>query len=34
MIRDGDNAGKVIVDVKGVLNRKDYSEAGYQYWRL
>ena len=34
MFANGDNAGKVIVDVKGVLNRKDYSEAGYQYWRL
>ena len=34
MFASGDNAGKVIVDVKGVLNRKDYSEAGYQYWRL
>ena len=34
MFANGDNSGKVIVDVKGVLNRKDYSEAGYQYWRL
>ena len=34
MFASGDNAGKVIVDVKGVLDRKTYSEAGYQYWRL
>lgn len=32
--RCGDNNGKVLVDVKGVLDRKTYSEAGYQYWRL
>ncbi len=25
---------KVIVDVKGILNRKDYENAGYNYWRL
>lgn len=30
----GDNSGKVLVDVKGVLDRKTYTEAGYQYWRL
>ncbi len=34
MFANGDNSGKVIVDVKGVLDRKTYSEAGYQYWRL
>lgn len=34
MFRSGDNGGKVLVDVKGVLDRKTYSEAGYQYWRL
>lgn len=34
MFANGDNSGKVIVDVKGVLDRKIYSEAGYQYWRL
>ena len=34
MFADGDNNGKVIVDVKGVLDRKTYTEAGYQYWRL
>lgn len=25
---------KIIIDVKGILNRKDYIEAGYDYWRL
>ncbi len=34
MFADGDNSGKVLVDVKGVLDRKTYTEAGYQYWRL
>ena len=27
-------AKKVLVDVKGLLNRKAYEEAGYEYWRL
>ena len=34
MFANGNNNGKVIVDVKGVLDRKTYTEAGYQYWRL
>lgn len=34
MFANGENSAKVIVDVKGVLDRKIYSEAGYQYWRL
>jgi len=25
---------KVLIDVKGALNRKEYEEAGYSYWRL
>ena len=25
---------KVLVDVKGMLDRKAYEEAGYEYWRL
>lgn len=28
------NGQKVIVDVKGLLNRKEYETAGYSYWRL
>ncbi len=34
MFANGNNSGKVIVDVKGVLDRKTYTDAGYQYWRL
>ena len=25
---------KIIIDVKGILNRKSYEDAGYTYWRL
>jgi UDP-N-acetyl-D-galactosamine dehydrogenase len=25
---------KVLIDVKGLLNRKEYEAAGYSYWRL
>lgn len=25
---------KVLLDLKGLLNRKDYEAAGYSYWRL
>lgn len=25
---------KVLSDIKGILNRKEYEEAGYTYWRL
>lgn len=29
------NGGKkVLVDIKGILNRKKYENAGYNYWRL
>ncbi len=28
------NNDKVIIDVKGILNRKEYQNAGYIYWRL
>ncbi len=34
MFANGDNCTKVLIDVKGVLDRKTYTEAGYQYWRL
>ncbi len=34
MFKSGENGSKVLIDVKGVLDRKTYSEAGYQYWRL
>ncbi len=29
-----DNSEKVLIDVKGVLDRKEYEAAGYCYWRL
>ena len=25
---------RVLVDIKGLLNRKEYEDAGYRYWRL
>lgn len=25
---------KVMIDIKGLLNRKEYEDAGYSYWRL
>lgn len=28
------NAPKVLLDLKGLLNRKAYEQAGYAYWRL
>lgn len=27
-------APKILIDVKGILNRQDYEQAGYCYWRL
>ena len=29
-----DNKVKVLADIKGLLNRKDYSEESFSYWRL
>ena len=25
---------KVLLDIKGLLDRKEYEAAGYNYWRL
>ena len=25
---------KILIDIKGILNRKEYENAGYEYWRL
>ncbi len=33
-IKTSDNRKKVLIDVKGMLNRKDILDAGYRYWRL
>lgn len=29
-----DSNKKVLIDVKGILNKKEYEDAGYYYWRL
>lgn len=29
-----DNGKRVLLDIKGLLDRKEYEEAGYNYWRL
>ena len=34
MFKSGDNSTKVLADIKGLLNRKEYEAAGYNYWRL
>lgn len=31
---DCPNSEKVLIDVKGILDRKEYEAAGYCYWRL
>lgn len=32
--RDVPNEYRVLIDVKGLLDRKEYEAAGYRYWRL
>ena len=34
MFRVGDNVSRVLADIKGVLDRREYESAGYCYWRL
>ena len=34
MFKPGDNGKKVLADIKGLLDRKQYEAAGYKYWRL
>jgi UDP-N-acetyl-D-galactosamine dehydrogenase len=34
MFKTGDNSKKVLVDIKGLLDRREYEAAGYNYWRL
>ena len=34
MFKSGDNGNKVLSDIKGLLNRKEYENLGYNYWRL
>ena len=28
------NKQKIIIDVKGVLDKNEYTDLGYTYWRL
>lgn len=34
MFKSGENNRKVLLDIKGILDRKEYETAGYKYWRL
>lgn len=34
MFKKESNGNKVIIDIKGILDRKEYKQAGYKYWRL
>lgn len=34
LYKPGSNGHKILIDVKGQLNRKNVLAAGYQYWRL
>ncbi len=34
MFRDGDDAEKVLVDVKGLYRTEDFKKSGMQWWRL
>lgn len=32
--KEGSNYSKVLIDIKGILDRKEYESVGYRYWRL
>lgn len=34
LYKDAPNQNKVLLDIKGLLDRKEYEAAGYKYWRL
>ncbi len=34
MFKDGPNENKVLLDIKGILDRKEYEASGFRYWRL
>lgn len=34
LFKDVPNDKKVLLDIKGLLDRKEYEKAGYNYWRL
>ena len=34
LLKKGKNSNKVVVDIKGLLDRKETEKEGYKYWRL
>lgn len=34
MFKEDSNENKVLLDIKGILERKEYESAGFRYWRL
>lgn len=34
LFKNAPNENKVIMDIKGLLNKKEYESLGYKYWRL
>lgn len=34
MFKEGSNDSKVLLDIKGILDRREYEVAGYRYWGL
>jgi UDP-N-acetyl-D-galactosamine dehydrogenase len=34
LYKKGSNGHKIMIDVKGILNRQEVLEAGFRYWRL
>lgn len=34
MFRQESNDKKILIDIKGILNRNDYQAFGYRYWSL
>lgn len=34
MFKQGSNKSKVLLDIKGILDRKEFEVLGYKYWRL
>ena len=34
MFANKENNKRVLADIKGLLDRKEYETAGYNYWRL
>ncbi len=34
MFKESSNENKVLLDIKGILDRKEYEAVGYKYWRL